>query len=135
MEVLEPEEAPKPLISAVTGQPFGPRVHYISEKKEDESSDDEPESEIDEEVKFFEEEGPEVPSEFWHIQKLIRYMKAGNQTATMVAVCLLKDHDLSNRVIHFFFYTIIILVINVNFLIVISNINNIIINTNIKVNF
>ncbi|KAG6798342.1 armadillo repeat-containing protein gudu [Apis mellifera caucasica] len=99
LEVLEPEEAPKPLISAVTGQPFGPRVHYISEKKEDESSDDEPESEIDEEVKFFEEEGPEVPSEFWHIQKLIRYMKAGNQTATMVAVCLLKDHDLSNRTI------------------------------------
>lgn len=125
MEVHEPEEPPKQLISAVTGQPFGPRVHYISEKKEDESSDDEPESEIDEEIKYFEEEAPEVPTEFWHIQKLIRYMKAGNQTATMVAVCLLKDYDLANQVIYFFFcYIIIILVININFLIVnITNIN------------
>ncbi|CAL7936036.1 unnamed protein product [Xylocopa violacea] len=98
-EVMEPEEPPKPLISSVTGQPFGPRVRYISEKMEEESSDDEPESESDDEIRLLQEETPDVPSEFWHIQKLIRYMKAGNQTATMVAVCLLKDYDLTNRII------------------------------------
>ncbi|XP_012145678.1 armadillo repeat-containing protein gudu isoform X1 [Megachile rotundata] len=98
-EVIETEEAPKPLISIVTGEPFGPRVRYISEKEEGESSDDEPESESDDELKLLKDELPEVPSEFWHIQKLIRYMKAGNQTATMVALCLLKDYDLNSRII------------------------------------
>lgn len=98
--MLEPEEPPKPLISVVTGEPYGPRVRYISEKKEEESSDDEPESESDDELKH--DDVPQVPSEFWHIQKLIRYMKAGNQTATMVALCLLKDYDLQSRVIYSF---------------------------------
>ncbi|XP_029038268.1 armadillo repeat-containing protein gudu isoform X1 [Osmia bicornis bicornis] len=96
-EVLEPEEPPKPLISVVTGEPYGPRVRCISEKKEEESSDDEPESESDDELKH--DDVPQVPSEFWHIQKLIRYMKAGNQTATMVALCLLKDYDLQSKII------------------------------------
>ncbi|XP_017879578.1 armadillo repeat-containing protein gudu [Ceratina calcarata] len=99
-EVIDAEESPKPLVSEVTGQPFGPRIRYVTEKIEDESSDDEPESESDdEELRILQEEAPEVPSEFWHIQKLIRYMKAGNQTATMVSVCLLKDYDLTSRII------------------------------------
>ncbi|XP_031841158.1 armadillo repeat-containing protein gudu [Nomia melanderi] len=98
-EVIESEEPPKPLVSMVTGEPFGPRVQQITEKMEDESSDDEPESESDEELKRLTEDVSEVPSEFWHIQKLIRYMKAGNQTATLVALCLLKDYDLSSRII------------------------------------
>ncbi|KZC04660.1 Armadillo repeat-containing protein 4 [Dufourea novaeangliae] len=98
-EVIESDEPVKPLISMVTGKPFGPRIQQIIEKKEDESSDDEPESESDEELKRLREDVSEVPSEFWHIQKLIRYMKAGNQTATLVALCLLKDYDLSSRII------------------------------------
>lgn len=40
----------------------------------------------------------EIPSEYWHIQKLIKYMKTGNQTATMVALCCLKDHDLTHEI-------------------------------------
>lgn len=40
----------------------------------------------------------ELPSEYWHIQKLIKYMKTGNQTATMVALCCLKDHDLTKEI-------------------------------------
>lgn len=39
----------------------------------------------------------EVPSEYWHIQKLIKYMKTGNQTATMISLCCLKDHDLTQE--------------------------------------
>lgn len=42
----------------------------------------------------------EVPSEYWHIQKLIKYMKTGNQTATLVALCCLKDHDLVQEYNH-----------------------------------
>lgn len=40
----------------------------------------------------------EIPPEYWHIQKLVKYMKAGNQTATMVALSCLKDHDLTIEV-------------------------------------
>ncbi|KAL7301246.1 hypothetical protein TKK_0006206 [Trichogramma kaykai] len=89
-------------VSLVTGEPFGPRVKQISEQRELESSDDEPSSESDVDARFRKDDsgGSEVPTEFWHMQKLIKYMKAGNQTATTVALCLLKDFDLSNRVIH-----------------------------------
>lgn len=87
------------MVSSVTGEPFGPRIRPIVEKEEDASSDDEPESESDDEFRHLKDDTPEVPSEFWHIQKLIRYMKAGNQTATLVALCLLKDYDLTSRVI------------------------------------
>lgn len=84
-------------MSLLTGEPYGPRIRLVSEKAEEESSDDEPESEDEEEARY-QKDYPEVPSEFWHIQKLIKYMKAGNQTATMVALCLLKDYDLTDRV-------------------------------------
>ncbi|EFN73929.1 Armadillo repeat-containing protein 4 [Camponotus floridanus] len=97
-ETIEPETT-KPQISLLTGEPYGPRVRIISEKAEEESSDDEPESEGEEEARYRQEDHPEVPSEFWHIQKLIKYMKAGNQTATMVSLCLLKDYDLTDKII------------------------------------
>ncbi|KAJ8682386.1 hypothetical protein QAD02_018178 [Eretmocerus hayati] len=41
----------------------------------------------------------ELPAEYWNMQKLVKYMRAGNQTATTLALCLLNDHDLSNRAI------------------------------------
>lgn len=41
---------------------------------------------------------PDIPPEYWHIQKLVKYMKSGNQTATVVALCCLKDHDLRNEI-------------------------------------
>lgn len=40
----------------------------------------------------------DLPSEYWTIQKLVKYMKAGNQTATVVALCCLKDHDLTTQI-------------------------------------
>lgn len=85
-------------ISLISGEPYGPRVRFISERAEEESSDDEPESESDEEARYLQEDEPKAASEFWHIQKLIKYMKGGNQTATMVSLCLLKDYELTNRV-------------------------------------
>lgn len=35
----------------------------------------------------------DLPSDYWSIQKLIKYVKAGNTTATMVSLCCLKDYD------------------------------------------
>lgn len=40
----------------------------------------------------------DIPPEYWHIQKLVKYMKTGNQTATVVALCCLKDHDLTTEI-------------------------------------
>lgn len=42
--------------------------------------------------------GTEVPAEYWNIQKLIKYIKAGNPTATIVSLCCLKDFDLSTQI-------------------------------------
>lgn len=43
----------------------------------------------------------DIPPEYWHIQKLVKYMKTGNQTATVVALCCLKDHDLTSTINQF----------------------------------
>lgn len=37
----------------------------------------------------------ELSSDYWNITKLIKYIKAGNQTATVVSLCCLKDYDLT----------------------------------------
>ncbi|XP_043282082.1 armadillo repeat-containing protein gudu [Venturia canescens] len=88
-----------PQISTVTGEPFGPKYRYIDEGPEEQTSDDEPASDSDDEMRFSKEDNLELPSEFWHMQKLIKYTKAGNQTATTVSLCLLRDYDLSSRAI------------------------------------
>ena len=39
----------------------------------------------------------ELPAEFWQIQKLVKYLRVGNQTATIIAICSLRDFDLQNE--------------------------------------
>ena len=29
----------------------------------------------------------DLPQDFWQVQKLVRYLKVGNQTATIIALC------------------------------------------------
>lgn len=43
----------------------------------------------------------EIPPEYWNIQKLMKYIKTGNQVATVVALCCLNDHDLENEINQF----------------------------------
>jgi len=43
------------------------------------------------------ESNADLPSEYWQIQKLIKYLKGGNQTATVIALCSLMDFDLSQE--------------------------------------
>jgi hypothetical protein len=41
--------------------------------------------------------GGDLPQDFWQIQKLVRYLKIGNQTATILSLCIMSDFDLSKE--------------------------------------
>uniref|UniRef100_A0A182NFE7 Armadillo repeat-containing domain-containing protein n=1 Tax=Anopheles dirus TaxID=7168 RepID=A0A182NFE7_9DIPT len=71
--------------------PVKTQESYESDSSDQVSSSDEEERWKDSKL------SNDVPSEYWHIQKLVKYMKAGNQTATIVALCCLKDHDLTTQ--------------------------------------
>ena len=40
----------------------------------------------------------ELSSEYWQIQKLIKFVKIGNQTATLIALCALNDFDMRSEI-------------------------------------
>ncbi|KAJ8984851.1 hypothetical protein NQ317_013052 [Molorchus minor] len=52
----------------------------------------------DEEIVKKEKPKHAITPEYWHIQKLIKYLKTGNPAATVVILCCLKDHDLTTGV-------------------------------------
>ncbi|XP_061096600.1 outer dynein arm-docking complex subunit 2 [Conger conger] len=57
-----------------------------SESEEDEEQPDRrPESNTD------------LPSEYWQIQKLVKYLKGGNQPATVIALCSMRDFNLAQE--------------------------------------
>ena len=41
-------------------------------------------------------DGSELPPEYWQIQKLVKFLKAFNQTATVLALCSMLEHDLQS---------------------------------------
>ncbi|KAJ1528314.1 hypothetical protein ONE63_006736 [Megalurothrips usitatus] len=81
------------------GVELGPRVMMVRELEANQDSSLDDESEEDEDDRWRElVRGHDVPSDYWHIQKLIKYMKVGNQTATTVALACLKDQDLNSDI-------------------------------------
>ena len=40
----------------------------------------------------------ELSAEYYQIQKLVKYLRCGNPTATIIAICALRDFDLKNEV-------------------------------------
>lgn len=40
---------------------------------------------------------PEIPAEYWQVQRLIKYVKAGNPTATIIAMSSLRDFNLKEN--------------------------------------
>ncbi|RKP01255.1 hypothetical protein CXG81DRAFT_12232 [Caulochytrium protostelioides] len=38
-----------------------------------------------------------LPAEYYQIQKLVKYMRCGNPTATIIAICSLRDFDLNHE--------------------------------------
>ncbi|KAI4462252.1 armadillo repeat-containing protein 4 armc4 [Holotrichia oblita] len=79
----------------VDPKPMGPREIIVEEMDDSPDSSPASSSSSDERAPM---PRPDIPPEYWHIQKLVKYMKSGNQTATVVALCCLKDHDLRNEI-------------------------------------
>lgn len=103
-EVKEVKATSPAVIAAVAARrrsvigPIGKPVKHKSVES-DSSDSAEVASDSDEEERWKETtKQADLPSEYWHIQKLVKYMKAGNQTATVVSLCCLKDHDLTTQV-------------------------------------
>ncbi|XP_053323416.1 outer dynein arm-docking complex subunit 2 [Spea bombifrons] len=66
--------------------------------KSDEFSESSTESEEDEEQpERRQESNTDLPSEYWQIQKLVKYLKGGNQTATVIALCAMRDFNLAQE--------------------------------------
>jgi uncharacterized protein (UPF0147 family) len=64
------------------------------------SAESESESDEEDELAVVErrfEPGADLPSEYWQIQKLVKYLKGGNQTATIIALCAMRDLNLSQE--------------------------------------
>ncbi|ORX85545.1 ARM repeat-containing protein [Anaeromyces robustus] len=61
------------------------------------TSDSESEVSSEEETQENRQETSELPSEYWQIQKLVKYLRCGNPTATVIAICSLRDFDLLNE--------------------------------------
>jgi len=72
------------------------------------TSDSESELSSEEETQENRQETSELPSEYWQIQKLVKYLRCGNPTATVIAICSLRDFDLLNGLFHFFYFFIIL---------------------------
>uniref|UniRef100_A0A8C8Z5X0 Outer dynein arm docking complex subunit 2 n=1 Tax=Prolemur simus TaxID=1328070 RepID=A0A8C8Z5X0_PROSS len=71
------------------------------ERIEEIVSDSSSESEEDEETPDHRQEAnADLPSEYWQIQKLVKYLKGGNQTATVIALCSMRDFNLAQETCH-----------------------------------
>ncbi|XP_013405098.1 armadillo repeat-containing protein 4 isoform X2 [Lingula anatina] len=65
---------------------------------EDSFSESSTESEEEEETPDRRNEpNSDLPSEYWQIQKLVKYLKGGNQTATIIALCAMRDFNLTQE--------------------------------------
>ncbi|XP_014682000.1 PREDICTED: armadillo repeat-containing protein 4-like [Priapulus caudatus] len=60
-------------------------------------SDSSSESEEEEGTHDRRQESSDLPSEYWQIQKLVKYLKGGNQTATVIALCSMRDFNLAQE--------------------------------------
>ncbi|XP_058153756.1 outer dynein arm-docking complex subunit 2 [Dasypus novemcinctus] len=86
----------KSRLSLSHGRGASPRKGF--EKVEDIVSESSSESEEDEEPPDHRQEAnADLPSEYWQIQKLVKYLKGGNQTATVIALCSMKDFNLAQE--------------------------------------
>ncbi|XP_009243483.3 outer dynein arm-docking complex subunit 2 isoform X1 [Pongo abelii] len=87
-------EKQRPSVSHGRAQLLGKSAEKIEEIVSDSSS----ESEEDEEPPDHRQEASaDLPSEYWQIQKLVKYLKGGNQTATVIALCSMRDFNLAQE--------------------------------------
>ncbi|CBY18285.1 unnamed protein product [Oikopleura dioica] len=74
------------------------KEHKVKKEPEivlsDSSSDSEEEEDSNDRRQ---DQGTDLPAEYWQIQKLVKYLKWGNQTATVIALCAMLDFNLSSE--------------------------------------
>ncbi|XP_072507925.1 outer dynein arm-docking complex subunit 2 isoform X2 [Notamacropus eugenii] len=96
LSVTDKPKSVSPSTSAGKTQSSSRRKSF--EKVEELSSESSSESEEDEEQPDHRQEGQtDLPSEYWQIQKLVKYLKGGNQTATVIALCSMRDFNLTQE--------------------------------------
>ena len=67
-------------------------------QEDEEMSESSEESDEEEEIQDRRQDaGSDLPSEYWQIQKLVKYLKGGNQTATIIALCSMRDFNLGQE--------------------------------------
>ncbi|RKO94469.1 armadillo-type protein [Blyttiomyces helicus] len=71
----------------------GGRLKRSSSYDEEDFTESEAEEEEDGQEKR--QENAELPAEYYQIQKLVKYLRCGNQTATIIALCSLRDIGLT----------------------------------------
>jgi armadillo repeat-containing protein 4 len=69
------------------------KYHSCEEGFEESESD----ASSEEEQQEKRQETSELHTEYYQIQKLIKYLRSGNQTATIIAICSLRDFDLTHE--------------------------------------
>ncbi|KAL7856705.1 hypothetical protein SRHO_G00156040 [Serrasalmus rhombeus] len=82
---------PDRLSSQKTKSPGGGTAAEEFSESSSESEEDEEQSERRG------ESHTDLPSEYWQIQKLVKYLKGGNQTATVIALCCMRDFNLAQE--------------------------------------
>jgi hypothetical protein len=61
----------------------------------DESSEEDDDDEEEQVLERTRQDQTDLPSEYWQIQRLVKYLKGGNPTATVIALSSIRDFNLS----------------------------------------
>ncbi|CAF0732050.1 unnamed protein product [Rotaria sp. Silwood1] len=70
----------------------GGHGNHDSEESSEGEDDDEEEDQLVERTR---QDQTDLPSEYWQIQRLVKYLKGGNPTATVIALSSIRDFNLS----------------------------------------
>ncbi|ESN98390.1 hypothetical protein HELRODRAFT_84530 [Helobdella robusta] len=70
---------------------------FVSSSEDDDDDDEDGDEEDEEDERMIEWNPLNMPADYWQIQKLMKYLKNGNQTSTLIALCSLLDFDLTNE--------------------------------------
>ncbi|NXW49376.1 ARMC4 protein, partial [Nyctiprogne leucopyga] len=74
-----------------------PSMNKTSGRFEDVSESSSDTDEDEEQPARHQEGNTDLPSEYWGIQKLAKYLKGGNPTATVIALCSMRDFNLAQE--------------------------------------
>ena len=72
----------------------GGHSNYESGESSGEDDDDDDDEE-DQLLARTRQDQTDLPSEYWQIQRLVKYLKGGNPTATIIALSSIRDFNLS----------------------------------------